>query len=840
MQNSKETIDTLLTEIEHLHARGEYVKFHARAMKMLERCSADGTDPHTYCRVLLAAARSAYCVSRFDESIGLLESLAAFVGTREIPGRRVVELESAIITANVRRRRGDLEGALAALEPFRTCTAPEYPLALVAERLLVEGACWFYRNELRAAEEALEAALGIAIHCADARARARVLLMLGLISQGKGLPEAAVEYLDRAKEIAFAAGDAYGEAAASLNMGIVLYRRGRFTEAERVVARARSVFARIEWHIGVCRSDLALGNIAKGRRSFAEAMRAYRSAGDLADGRGFGRESALALEFMGEIHFERGRYGRAEECYARGLELARTIAPHGDVEMEIQRRLGELALERGASADALGHLRLGLRLAQRLGDRLEKGAVLRCMAKAAFRAGALERGASLARKAIETLDGAGCDLELGKTRLTLAELLLERAGSAAGRTRDDHAPSMIDEAWKNAVEAGHILGAIDSEDWRRAAERCIDAVAAVRKPAAPPARATRAGAAGVTLRHSADAVLHGGFIAVSPQMMRLWEQIQFASRFMRPVLITGETGTGKELVARIIHALGERAGRGFVPVNCAAIPDHLFESEFFGHRRGCFTGALTDRRGLFEEAHGGTLFLDEIGELTTLQQVKLLRALQEGRVRRVGENVERPVDVRIISATNQNLEEKLGQAALREDFLYRINAEHIHVPPIRERREDILPLVSFFLCSGGAGGDAGIAIEPSALACLERYPWPGNVREMFAVLDRVRHMSGGGAVKVDMLPEKIREAGGLSASRSPACAAAGGFNHESELRSALQLCGGNKSAAAKRLGISRGTLYKEMRRLGLAHMIARRGRPAGTSSLFPQTGGPTA
>jgi len=299
----------------------------------------------------------------------------------------------------------------------------------------------------------------------------------------------------------------------------------------------------------------------------------------------------------------------------------------------------------------------------------------------------------------------------------------------------------------------------------------------------------------------------------------VWKQIHFAAGFDRPVLVTGETGTGKELVARMIHALSSRARRPFVALNCAAVPDHLFESEFFGHKRGCYTGALTDRIGLFEEADGGTLFLDEVGELTTLQQVKLLRALQEGRIRRVGENAERPVNVRVISATNQNLEERLGKAAMREDFYYRINAEHIVVPSLRERPEDILPLIAFCLCGNGGGGYRVVRMELAALKRLQRYPWPGNVRELFAVLDRVKHMSNGDVVTLEMLPERIKK--GNSASETTAARPAGDVSLDGaqRLRRALDLCGGNKSAAARWLGISRGTLYKELRRSGLLGFI---------------------
>jgi transcriptional regulator with PAS, ATPase and Fis domain len=446
------------------------------------------------------------------------------------------------------------------------------------------------------------------------------------------------------------------------------------------------------------------------------------------------------------------------------------------------------------------------------------------MGKAAFSLGEHRRGSALIRKAVVTLREAGCDFELGKTHLAYAEMLVDAAGAARDdeRSAASHADEALDEAWASAVEAGHIFGCLESATWKAAAERCLDRVIARRGRRFRVDPVLQGGRDVTRISFSPEFSRHEGYVAVSDAMLDVWKQIHFAAGFDRPVLVTGETGTGKELVARMIHALSSRALRPFVALNCAAVPDHLFESEFFGHKRGCFTGALTDRIGLFEEADGGTLFLDEVGELTTLQQVKLLRALQEGRIRRVGENTERPVNVRIISATNQNLEARLGKTALREDFYYRINAEHIVVPSLRERPEDIFPLIAFCLCGNGGGGHRVVKMELAALKCLQRYSWPGNVRELFAVIDRVKHMSNGDVVTLEMLPERIKN--GHAASGTSAARPAGEVTLDASqrLRRALDLCGGNKSAAARWLGISRGTLYKELRRSGLLGLINER------------------
>lgn len=305
-----------------------------------------------------------------------------------------------------------------------------------------------------------------------------------------------------------------------------------------------------------------------------------------------------------------------------------------------------------------------------------------------------------------------------------------------------------------------------------------------------------------------------GLVAVSPVMQDVWERIQFAASYKGPVLVTGETGTGKELIAKLIHNSSESVSGTFVAVNCAAIPDHLFESEFFGHRKGSFTGAVTDRRGFFEEASGGTLFLDEVGELSTLHQAKLLRVLQEGMVRRLGENVEHEVDIRLVSATNQDLESKLNDSSLREDFFFRINSERIHIPPLRDRREDIIPLLSWWLCGNGNGGthNRTVQVNRKVVSFFQKYHWPGNVRELISIAERLKCFSDDSPITSDMLPDRMKEISNEQSDWNPRQA---GEYSRRRLESAMNICRGNKSAAARWLGISRGKLYKELRQTGL-------------------------
>ncbi len=833
MQDRNEAIEKHLDLIETLHLRGAYPQSYERARLVLDLCGKAVTAPQVRCRVFILSAKSAYYAGAFEESLSLLgaaDSLRQQIG-HDVRDRFAREV--AVVRANVLRRQGHFAEALRVLEA--TAMDADSEPAILLERFLIEGACRFYLNDISRSEESLEAALGLSIHYKNTRMKSRVLAMLGLVAQIKGLLETAFEYFERAGDLCRANADYYGEAAAALNASIALYRRGRFGRAAESAERARAIFESIGWVVGVCRALLSLGNVAKYCGDERLAARRYREARRLANRHGFLRERALALEFAGELHAARGRHRFAERCYGEALRIAESIAPEGDVVVEIDRRIGELLLDRELVDAALPFLRRALRFSQRLGDRLEEGVVLRCLGVASFRLGTAERGANLFARAIETLSSAGCAFELARTHFVYAQLSLDRCeaeGIEGGN--EGFGSTRLDEALRNAVEAAHLFGGMDIDHHKAAAENLVMRVTEARARARIHAPEILVSPRTVEIKPSPAVLLHEGFVAISAVMMEIWKQIRFAAAFDRPVLVTGETGIGKELVARLIHDLSCRRGRPFVPLNCAAVPDHLFESEFFGHRRGSFTGALVDRIGLFEAANGGTLFLDEVGELTPLQQVKLLRVLQEEKVRRLGENAERVVDVRIVSATNQDLEEKITNRSLRKDFFYRINAEHIHLPPLRERREDIVPLIAHFLSGNGDGGRPAMRMELAALRSLQRYAWPGNVRELIAVLERVRHMAGGGEITVDMLPDRIRTAAAATEAAGSRTAPKG--DAVTRLRRALEACGGNKSAAARWLGISRGTLYKEMRKYGILYEAVSRHK--GAVGISPEAAGP--
>jgi len=330
-----------------------------------------------------------------------------------------------------------------------------------------------------------------------------------------------------------------------------------------------------------------------------------------------------------------------------------------------------------------------------------------------------------------------------------------------------------------------------------------------------------------------------GFIGRSRPMLQLFETIRKIAEYKTTVLITGESGTGKELVARALHQESRRNLAAFIPVNCGAIPGELLESELFGHKRGAFTDASRDKRGLFEEADKGTLFLDEIGELPVGLQVKLLRALQEETIRRVGENRDRKLDVRVVAATVRNLAADVETGAFREDLYYRLNVFNIHLPPLRERLEDVPELANHFL--GRVNKRLGRSIErihPDVLKRLMAAAWPGNVRELENCIEHAAVLCDGNEITLEDLPEAFSAAAGqhplalavpFASALSPAFAPAvadgdlsikrASRRMEKELiRRALIKTGGNRTNSAKLLEISHRALLYKMKEYGLTDL----------------------
>lgn len=317
-------------------------------------------------------------------------------------------------------------------------------------------------------------------------------------------------------------------------------------------------------------------------------------------------------------------------------------------------------------------------------------------------------------------------------------------------------------------------------------------------------------------------------IGHSSRMQAVYQMIETVAAVQSTVLITGESGTGKELVARAIHQLSPRAEKPFVPINCGAFTETLLESELFGYVRGAFTGATSNRKGLFEAAHQGTIFLDEIADTSPAMQVKLLRVLQERRIRLVGSHDETEVDARVIAATNRDLAALTKQGAFREDLFYRISVIPIELPPLRERREDIPDLVDHFFDKFCAQTGRSLTISPKVMDLLERYSWPGNVRELEHTIERAVALERTHTIQPERLPEQISKYDSIRQLNTPALPEEGidlaahlERLEKTYLLEALQKTGGNQTRAAEMLNMSVRSFRHLLDKHGVRNLTAR-------------------
>ena len=310
---------------------------------------------------------------------------------------------------------------------------------------------------------------------------------------------------------------------------------------------------------------------------------------------------------------------------------------------------------------------------------------------------------------------------------------------------------------------------------------------------------------GLKIEHG-DLEGFAGIIGRDPEMLQVYARIRETATTDYPVCITGETGTGKELVAAAVHDESRRGGGPFVPVNSAALPEGMLESELFGHVKGAFTGALRDKRGRFDLADGGSLFLDEVSELPLVLQAKLLRVLQEGTFEPVGSERTRRVDVRLITATNRDLKADVESGRFRKDLYYRVNVVPLHLPPLRERRDDIPLLAAHFLAMEAGEREESPALSAEAVTLMKRYAWPGNVRELQSAIRFAVVRSRGRTIRAEHLPGELREPMAHRPSRGPSRKL-----DTDAVRAALERTGGNKARAARLLGVGRATLYRFLR-----------------------------
>jgi two-component system NtrC family response regulator len=676
---------------------------------------------------------------------------------------------------------------------------------VIADFLHLRGLARSHLGEPEAALEDTEAAHALFRILGRERERGRSANLMGILHLRCSRFDAAEQWFRRAADVHAALGARKNLGGNRLNIGITLYKRGAFAAAAGELVAARRLLRDAGAQVPLCRATIAAGCVQILKRDFVSAAATLHEAYDVANTLMLSREEALALEFLGDVCLEEKQLDKARRYYSRALAVGRSIAPDGDVVMEVLRRQGACLAAQGRPAEAVPLLSRAIAQARRLGDRFEEGVARRVLAEILLEIGDLESAQRAADAGAATLDEIGAAYESARARLTQARVGLARID--AGPTDDWR--ETLELVWRRALSALDLFLKSEVDDSIRDARRLLTEISRRRVAAEESVAPGRGGPV------PADVIVHAS------RVMR--DVIQMCDAFAdseEPVLVTGPTGTGKELLARRLHERSRRRKGRLVSVNVSAIPEGVFAREFFGHVRGAFSGADGGGRGLAAQADGGTLFLDEIGDLPLEQQPQLLRLLQDGTYQAIGDPAERRVDIRLVAATNADLEALVAQGRFRADLYYRLRILELRLPPVSERREDIVPLLRHFLSAG-----AERSLQPSevfdraSLQAMNSYAWPGNVREIAMVARQARvQLASRGTVSVDVgLPggERLCFTGPTGSRTDQVLRPAGGPLERSAILLALAETEGNRAEAARRLGVSRSTLYRHIEKLGI-------------------------
>jgi transcriptional regulator with AAA-type ATPase domain len=579
---------------------------------------------------------------------------------------------------------------------------------------------------------------------------------------------------------------------------------GRWDDAGEHFDRALSSYVQIGRDAGVARMRTGLATIATYRHDFAAADAHLAAADQIASRLGNSRERALVLFGKADLHHERGELDQALGLYDEALEMARDFAPEGDMVGELQRKRAETLAGRGELASALKAAEEAFQRAKRLGDQMEEGAARRVLAVIHAQEGRLVEAHTESREAIRILESIHERMELARAYLELA-LRMPREGD----------PERIREAQNLAFKAMYLFEQLGMEDSMRAAETALRDLNAPAWLTTPRGGRPSPSPAPVAAQAQEIARAHG----IVTENARTLDVVRKASELLATparVLIQGETGVGKNFLAYMFRQYEIERGQPFVEVNCTSLPGDLVESELFGYVRGAFTGAAITKRGIFEEADGGTIFLNEIGELTERTQVKLLQVLDDGTYRRLGEVRARRLNVRIISATNKDLDAAVKAGWFRADLFYRLGQVVLSLPPLRERREDIPLLIRGFLDELAQREGRTVLLSEDAMEYLTSLPWLGNIRELKHKVESIFLCAGKQELVDRTMLLKLLHPGGVPVAEAPSSR---GLRRKvdmlkrEEVLAALSRNGGNRSRAALELGITRRHLIRLLKQI---------------------------
>ncbi|MFT5233143.1 MAG: tetratricopeptide (TPR) repeat protein, partial [Candidatus Krumholzibacteriia bacterium] len=586
---------------------------------------------------VVLCARNLFHLEKFQE----FEVLHASAGRwglvpDDMPALEVVRLAFAC-------KRGDymtvVDAATSFIDGQRRALPP-----VIADYLYLRGQAWSALGDPERAREDSEAAYSVFRVLGRELDSARSANMLGIVAFRSSDYREAVHWFERARELHYGLGMVKNMGGNRLNIGIAHYKQGAFAKSLVELQAAKQLLNEVGAQTSLCRAAIATGNTLRLLRDFVGAREHLQEAYETANRLMLSREEALALEFLGDVHRDEGQIDTARRYYSRALAIGDSIAPQGDVVMEVLRRQGECLELMGRQAEAVPVLTRALGLARQTGDRFEEGVIKRVMAATALGLGDLDSASQYCRDAAALLRDVGGRHELALALLLSADICLARVEGGLS----PEPTSLLDDAWQFGMGGLDLALKMDLDLLIVVARRKLSRVTELRSDAEQVMRAMASDrrVQGVMQRAAAAPIVH-----VSTCMRDIIQLTDAFADSDEPVLITGETGTGKELFARRLHHKSTRRRQELVCVNVSAIPESIFEREFFGHTRGAFSGADSDGIGYAAKADGGTLFLDEIGDLPIELQPRLLRLLQDGSYQALGDPAQRQTNIRLIAAT---------------------------------------------------------------------------------------------------------------------------------------------------------------------------------------------
>ncbi len=661
---------------------------------------------------------------------------------------------------------------------------------------LALGAVSYRRGEYANARERFEEAIVASRRAGSRQMEGRALMNLGLVLKNSGDLREAERLLRHALRLATEEDSPTGKARSELNLATLLLRRGQLVESASLAGDSATVFTALGFT-----GHAVLSRIAEARalRCLGESLHARARLESIVTelrGENEPRTLVLALEFLGDCDLDLGNHEASRERYREALLLARGHGKATDLVLECLRGLAAAELACGEAKNAHTLIEESVAIAREQGDTFELGTSLYVLANVLNSLAESSAAVSALEEARQIGNTIGDDHGFARASLALARHALAegRRVDAMTLAAESHRLFQRIGAEHLIAEAGDVLAEISGG---------ADATGPTTEPAKQRARRP-------TTRQieSAEPIIPG-FLTVDSATKQMLGIVRSLAPRRLNILVLGESGTGKELIAQAVHIQSGRTGP-FVPINCSAFPGDLIEGELFGHARGAYTGADRERVGLFEFAHQGTLFLDEIGDMPFKAQARLLRALEGGEVRRLGENTARVVDVRVVAATHRGLPAMVAAGEFRLDLYHRLAGYVVQLSPVRERPEDAKLLIDHFLAKFAREQEKTITLTPELREEMAGHSWPGNVREIRLVMERLVALTADGA-ELRRLPFVLE-----GAPRPRSLPEALEAEERRRVLDALHSHNWNKQRAANSLGTSRTTLIAKMQRMGIA------------------------